>query len=166
MKGETYEQFVEKFKPKRTTDDCYTPPQVYETVLKWVRENIPQYWDNTPPHHPPVLPRRELRKPGAVYARQHRSGQSAIFNIFQNHPVLPGAFHPVLSLRTNDDNDSPNRRANIPSWMEHHLRKRGQCTHWIRHKSHAAPRVSVFSVTHRCAERTGKDCHGNKNKET
>lgn len=49
MKGETYEQFVEKFKPKRTTDDCYTPPQVYETVLKWVRENIPQYWDNTPP---------------------------------------------------------------------------------------------------------------------
>ena len=31
-----YEQFVEKFKPKRTTDDCFTPPNIYETVLMWV----------------------------------------------------------------------------------------------------------------------------------
>ena len=37
--GETYEEFVEKFKPKRTTDDCYTPPLVYEAVKDWaVRE--------------------------------------------------------------------------------------------------------------------------------
>ena len=35
MKGETYEEFVEKFKPKKTTDDCYTPPKVYEAVKKW-----------------------------------------------------------------------------------------------------------------------------------
>ena len=34
-KGETYEQFVEKFKPKKTTDDCYTPPLVYEAVKGW-----------------------------------------------------------------------------------------------------------------------------------
>ena len=26
MKSKTYEEFVEKFKPKLTTDDCYTPP--------------------------------------------------------------------------------------------------------------------------------------------
>ena len=25
-KNETYEEFVDKFKPKLTTDDCYTPP--------------------------------------------------------------------------------------------------------------------------------------------
>lgn len=30
-----YEGFVEKFKPKRTTDDCYTPPEVYEVVRDW-----------------------------------------------------------------------------------------------------------------------------------
>ena len=30
-----YEAFVEKFKPKKTTDDCYTPPLVYEAVEKW-----------------------------------------------------------------------------------------------------------------------------------
>lgn len=33
--GETYEQFVDKFKPKLTTDDCYTPPEVYDVVAKW-----------------------------------------------------------------------------------------------------------------------------------
>ena len=35
-----YEGFVEKFKPKKTTDDCYTPPPVYEAVKKWVNDNI------------------------------------------------------------------------------------------------------------------------------
>lgn len=27
-----YEAFVNKFKPKLTTDDCYTPPEIYEAV--------------------------------------------------------------------------------------------------------------------------------------
>lgn len=26
-KSNTYEEFVDKFKPKKTTDDCYTPAQ-------------------------------------------------------------------------------------------------------------------------------------------
>lgn len=30
-----YGGFVEKFKPKKTTDDCYTPPEVYEAVKDW-----------------------------------------------------------------------------------------------------------------------------------
>ena len=30
--------FVEKFKPKKTTDDCYTPPLVYEVVKDWACE--------------------------------------------------------------------------------------------------------------------------------
>lgn len=34
-KRETYEHFVDKFKPKKTTDDCYTPPEVYEAVKSW-----------------------------------------------------------------------------------------------------------------------------------
>lgn len=36
-KFEDYEGFVEKFKPKKTTDDCYTPPLVYDAVAGWVR---------------------------------------------------------------------------------------------------------------------------------
>ncbi|NBI32619.1 hypothetical protein [Enterorhabdus sp. P55] len=30
-----YAGFLAKFEPKRTTDDCYTPPHVYEAVLGW-----------------------------------------------------------------------------------------------------------------------------------
>lgn len=30
-----YDAFVAKFKPKKTTDDCYTPPLVYEAVKTW-----------------------------------------------------------------------------------------------------------------------------------
>lgn len=33
-----YDEFVEKFKLKKTTDDCYTPPAVYDCVLEWVKE--------------------------------------------------------------------------------------------------------------------------------
>lgn len=37
-KSETYEKFVEKFKPKKTTDDCYTPPIVYNAVTDFVAQ--------------------------------------------------------------------------------------------------------------------------------
>lgn len=37
-KHEDYEGFVEKFKPKKTTDDCYTPPYIYDVVLAWARK--------------------------------------------------------------------------------------------------------------------------------
>ncbi len=36
-----YEGFVEKFKSKLTTDDCFTPPAVYESVSEWLRRNAP-----------------------------------------------------------------------------------------------------------------------------
>ena len=39
-KTQDYDAFVEKFKPKKTTDDCYTPPLVYEAVLCWARETL------------------------------------------------------------------------------------------------------------------------------
>lgn len=38
-KSKSYDDFVRKFEPKLTTDDCYTPPAVYDAVLGWVREN-------------------------------------------------------------------------------------------------------------------------------
>lgn len=30
-----YDAFVDKFKPKLTTDDCYTPPLIYEAIRDW-----------------------------------------------------------------------------------------------------------------------------------
>ena len=33
-----YNEFIDKFKPKLTTDDCYTPPNIYDAVADWVSE--------------------------------------------------------------------------------------------------------------------------------
>lgn len=30
--GDEYRAFVDKFKPRKTTDDCYTPDNVYQAV--------------------------------------------------------------------------------------------------------------------------------------
>lgn len=35
-----YEGFVDKFKRKLTTDDCYTPDEVYRCVVDWVRKRF------------------------------------------------------------------------------------------------------------------------------
>lgn len=37
-KMQNYEEFVNKFKPKLTTDDCYTPEPIYNAVLEWCRK--------------------------------------------------------------------------------------------------------------------------------
>ena len=34
--SEEYKAFVDKFKPKKTTDDCYTPPEIYDVILAYV----------------------------------------------------------------------------------------------------------------------------------
>ena len=43
-KSKNYEEFIEKFERKLTTDDCHTPPLVYAAVLRWCREryDIPE----------------------------------------------------------------------------------------------------------------------------
>ena len=33
---EEYKAFTEQFKAKKTTDDCYTPPNVYQAIADWV----------------------------------------------------------------------------------------------------------------------------------
>jgi len=52
LKFADYDGFVEKFKPKKTTDDCMTPPAVYEAVKDWAareyglegREVVRPFW--------------------------------------------------------------------------------------------------------------------------
>ena len=46
-KHRDYEGFVEKFKPRKTTDDCYTPPQIYSAVRDWA---CSEYYKNTSPN--------------------------------------------------------------------------------------------------------------------
>lgn len=38
VKTKEYREFVDKFKPKLTTDDCYTPENVYTAVRDWAVE--------------------------------------------------------------------------------------------------------------------------------
>ena len=35
---EDYQAFLEKFEAKKTTDDCYTPDNIYDAVRDWVAE--------------------------------------------------------------------------------------------------------------------------------
>ena len=45
--GGEYQKFVDKFKPKKTTDDCYTPPEVYEIVKNYALEIFPDWAGKT-----------------------------------------------------------------------------------------------------------------------
>lgn len=39
VEDEQYKAFVEKFKPKKTTDDCYTPDVIYDAVACYVAQH-------------------------------------------------------------------------------------------------------------------------------
>lgn len=46
-KNQNYEEFVEKFQHKMTTDDCYTPPMVYEIIKNHALEMFPDWIGKT-----------------------------------------------------------------------------------------------------------------------
>ncbi len=35
-----YYQFLQKFQAKKTTDDCYTPPKIYDVIVQYINEFI------------------------------------------------------------------------------------------------------------------------------
>ena len=36
--NDEYNEFIRKFEPKKTTDDCFTPESIYDAVAQWVAE--------------------------------------------------------------------------------------------------------------------------------
>ena len=68
--GETYEEFVEKFKPKKTTDDCYTPPEIYEVVKDFC---VKEYGVNEKDIIRPF-------KPGGDYKSEDYTGKVVVDN--------------------------------------------------------------------------------------
>ena len=54
-----YEGFTEKFKSKKTTDDCYTPPLVYDAIAEWV-EN--EYGVNRSDFCRPFYPGKDYKR--------------------------------------------------------------------------------------------------------
>ena len=62
-----YEDFLEKFKPKKTTDDCYTPPNIYAAVAAWVeREYNVSFCDFVRPFYPGGDYENQIYLPGGV----------------------------------------------------------------------------------------------------
>ena len=99
-----YEVFVAKFKPKRTTDDCYTPPEIYDVTLKWVQARCPQ-----------IEGLRVMRPfyPGGDYTKEDYTGAVVIDNppfsilaeikrFYHHHKIPYFLFAPALTLFTSD----------------------------------------------------------------
>ena len=66
-----YDSFVDKFKPKLTTDDCYTPQEVYDALLGWINDN--------------VMPTAGLRimrpfRPGGDYQAEEYPGDAVVID--------------------------------------------------------------------------------------
>ena len=70
IKNETYEELVDKFKPKLTTDDCYTPENVYQVIKDFVCEKYG------------IDKKRVVRPfwPGADYKKMNYDGKVVIDN--------------------------------------------------------------------------------------
>lgn len=100
-KFEDYEGFVEKFKPKKTTDDCYTPQPVYNALLKWIDENVmplsgveivrPFYPDGDYEHF-------DYKPEAVVIDNPPFSIQSKICRFYNTHGIKYFLFAPTLSL--------------------------------------------------------------------
>lgn len=111
-----YDGFVEKFKPKLTTDDCYTPPQIYEIIKNWAVERYG------------LQGRTILRpfKPGGDYeAEEYPEGCVVIDNppfsilrkikdFYITHHVDFVLFAPTITLFSSTDNVVNYIQVNMP----------------------------------------------------
>ena len=99
MKSKNYEEFVEKFKQKKTTDDCYTPPIVYEAISEWVSE---EYGLNKDTFARPFYPGGDYEnfdyKNKIVVDNPPFSILSKIINFYLKNKIKFFLFAPTLTL--------------------------------------------------------------------
>ena len=96
--NDSYNEFLEKFEEKKTTDDCYTPDNIYDVVADWVAEEY-------------ALNREEFVRPfypGGDYQSEDYDGLvvvdnppfsilSKIIDFYQKHGVKFWLFAPSLT---------------------------------------------------------------------
>ena len=97
---EEYQEFLRKFEPKRTTDDCYTPPIVYEAVADYVAEH---YGLNKADFVRPFVPqgdyqREKYKATDVVVDNPPFSILSEIVTFYQEHGVRFFLFAPALTV--------------------------------------------------------------------
>lgn len=98
--NDEYNEFVDKFKPKKTTDDCYTPDNVYEAVAEWVSQEYGiDRSDMVRPFYPGGDYRSEDYAPGCcVVDNPPFSILSEIERFYQEQGVRFFLFAPTLTL--------------------------------------------------------------------
>ena len=103
--SDEYARFVEKFKPKKTTDDCYTPEAVYDAVCYWVEsEYNVSAGDFVRPFWPGGDYERFDYQPGQIVVDNPPfSILSKICTFYESHGIKYFLFAPYLtnfSIRT------------------------------------------------------------------
>ena len=98
--NEEYKTFVDKFKPKKTTDDCYTPPLVFEAIQNWTCK---RYGIKEEQIVRPFYPGEDYRKfdyaPDAVVLDNPPfSILTEIANFYNFHGVKFFLFGPALTI--------------------------------------------------------------------
>ena len=106
MKSKTYEEFVEKFKPKKTTDDCYTPPYIYDAVKSWA---VNEYGLEGRPVVRPFYPggdyeNYEYPENGVVIDNPPFSILSKILDFYLGRQIDFSLFAPTLTIFSNIQN--------------------------------------------------------------
>lgn len=97
-----YLAFVEKFKEKKTTDDCYTPNEVYKVVLDFVNSIYPL---DGKPIIRPFFPGSDYQsysyaKDGVVIDNPPFSLMTQIVKFYDAHKIPFFLFAPSLTLMT------------------------------------------------------------------
>lgn len=97
---EEYQEFLEKFKLKKTTDDCYTPGIVYDAVADWVaKEYGVKKADFVRPFYPGGDYQKETYKDGAIVVDNPPfSILAEILKFYKERRIRFFLFAPTLTL--------------------------------------------------------------------
>ena len=106
--NEEYNEFLDKFEPKKTTDDCYTPELVYEAVADWVaKEYGVKRKDFVRPFYPGGDYQAEKYKPGAVVVDNPPfSILAEIVNFYADKGIRFFLFAPTMTLFSSSSSSS------------------------------------------------------------
>lgn len=98
--NDEYNEFLDKFEIKKTTDDCYTPDNVYDAVADWVAEEYNLDRKNfVRPFYPGGDYQNEsYKKDDIVVDNPPFSILSEIINFYTEHGVKFFLFAPALTL--------------------------------------------------------------------
>ena len=98
--NDDYNEFLDKFELKKTTDDCYTPDLVYEAVAEWV---VKEYGVDRSRFVRPFYPggdyqKEKYAKDAVVVDNPPFSILSQILNWYHDHGIRFFLFAPTLTL--------------------------------------------------------------------